>query len=55
MKLVDLTLAVRHETDAAYLFGYGNVEAWVPKSVVERNADGTFTMPQDIAEEKGLV
>lgn len=55
MKLVDLTLAVHHETDKAYLFGYGNVESWVPKSIVERNADGTFTMPLNVAEEKRLV
>jgi hypothetical protein len=28
---------------------------WVPKSYVENNEDGTFTMPVWLAKEKGFI
>lgn len=53
--LVDLELTLIHETEKAFLLSDGKKKVWVPKSVVENNEDGTFTMPQSWAEEKGLV
>ncbi len=32
-----------------------NVTEWVPKSQVEQNDDGTFTMPEWLAKEKGFI
>lgn len=55
--LVDVEATLVHETEKAYLLrphGPGK-EAWVPKSVVERNDDGTWTMPEPFATEKGLI
>lgn len=53
--LVDIEAHIVHETDKAWLlcdeFG---CEAWVPKSQVEDNDDGTFTMPMWLADDKGF-
>ena len=54
-KLVDITAVLRHETDAAYLIDDGVTKVWVPKSQVEMNDDGTFTMPEWLAQEKELI
>lgn len=54
-KLFDLAAEVRHETPAAYLLHDGTHEAWVPKSQVEDNYDGTFSMPLWLARDKGFV
>jgi hypothetical protein len=54
-ELFDLAAEIRAETKLAYLLFDGNVQEWVPKSQVEDNGDGTFTMPQWLAEEKGFV
>jgi len=61
-KLVDLTLEKRHETDLAFLLTEGDKDAndkeiqwWVPKSIVEENGDGTYTMPEWLAIEKGMI
>ena len=53
--LVDVTADVRGETDAAYRIDNGSITVWVPKSQVEKNDDGTFTMPEWLALEKGLI
>ena len=54
--LVDIDATVQHQTDAAYLLDHGGAApAWVPKSQVEDNGDGTFTMPEWLALEKGMV
>ncbi|MDF1625620.1 MAG: hypothetical protein P1U84_04985 [Parvibaculaceae bacterium] len=31
------------------------VWAWLPKNLVEDNGDGTYTMPEWLAHEKGLI
>lgn len=31
------------------------VWTWLPKSLVEKNDDGTFTMPEWLAHSKGLI
>jgi hypothetical protein len=65
--LVDITAELRHETDKAYLIFDGRIEikkgdtvksevrTWVPKSQVEFDNDKTFTMPEWLALEKGLI
>lgn len=54
-ELVDLELELRHETNDAFLLFDGDRQAWVPKSLVEDNRDGTFTLPQWKAKEIGFV
>lgn len=64
-KLIDISAVIRHETDSAYLLYDGRSEkkdgkdvelrVWVPKSQVENNDDGTFTMPEWLALDKGFI
>ncbi len=53
--LVDIDATLVHETDRAVLLDTGSVRAWVPKSAVENNGDGTWTLPEAMAVEKELV
>jgi hypothetical protein len=53
--LVDIEAELLHETPGAYRIYDGKTTCWLPKSQVERNDDGTFTMPRWLATEKGLV
>lgn len=55
VKLFDVSAELRRETDRAFLIFDGTTEAWVPKSLVENNGDGTFTMPEWLAIEKGFA
>jgi hypothetical protein len=54
-ELVDIAAELKGETDAAYRIFDGDRTEWVPKSQVERNDDGTFTMPEWLAQEKGFI
>jgi hypothetical protein len=54
-KLHDIAAELRHETARAYLLDDGTRREWVPKSHVERNDDGTFTMPEWLAKDKGFI
>jgi len=54
-ELFDFAGEKRHETDKAILVYDGEQSIWLPKSHVEDNGDGTFTVPQWLAEEKGLA
>jgi hypothetical protein len=54
-KLFDMTAEIRGETDLAWRLFDGTVTEWVPKSQVENNGDGTFTMPLWLAKYKGFV
>lgn len=54
-KLVDIAAQLRHETPAAFLIFDGTKQEWVPKSQVEDNKDGTFTMPEWLAQAKGFI
>ena len=54
-ELFDLAAQIRHETEFAYLLFDGTKTEWVPKSQVEDNHDGTFTMPTWLAEKVGFV
>lgn len=42
------------ETEKAILFDLGHDEVWLPKSLVEDNGDGSFTIPYSVAIEKGI-
>lgn len=54
-ELYDFAAQLRNETDKALLLFDGESEFWVPKSHTEDNGDGTFTIPQWLAEKKGVV
>jgi hypothetical protein len=55
IKLTDITAEIVAETEKAWLLNDGKTEGWVPKSQVEDNEDGTFTMPERLAIDKGFV
>lgn len=54
-RLTDIAADVRRETEKAWLIFDGAKEVWIPKSQAEKNPDGTFTMPEWMAAEKGLL
>jgi hypothetical protein len=54
-QLVDIAGELRGETDKAFRIYDGKTTEWVPKSQVEKNEDGTFTMPEWLAEDKGFI
>lgn len=53
--MTDVTAKLRHATPKAYLLYDGAREEWVAKSQCENNGDGTFTMPEWLAKEKGFI
>lgn len=53
--LIDVAGEKRVETERAFLIYDGNVAVWVPKSLVEDNKDGTFTMPEWLAKDRGFI
>lgn len=53
--LCDIAGRVVRETEKAWLVDDGAREVWLAKSLVEKNPDGTFTMPEWLANEKGLL
>ncbi len=54
-ELVDIEAEILIETEKAFRLYDGSVTEWVPKSQVEDNGDGTFTMSVWLATEKGFV
>jgi hypothetical protein len=54
-ELFDLAAEIKGETDKAWRLFDGSKTEWVPKSQVENNDDGTFTMPLWLAQDKGFV
>jgi hypothetical protein len=54
-KLADIAGALRGETDKAFRLYDGKTTEWVPKRLVENNGDGTFTMPEWLAKDKGFI
>lgn len=54
-QLIDIAAEIKHETDKAWLLDDGTRKAWVPKSQVEDNGDGTFTMPEWLAQDKEFI
>jgi hypothetical protein len=55
LELVDVAAEIKAETDKAWRLFDGAKTEWVPKSQVEDNGDGTFTMPVWLAKDKGFV
>jgi hypothetical protein len=55
MQVIDISAEIRAETDKAWLLYDGAREAWVPKSQVENNGNGTFTMPEWLAKAKEFI
>lgn len=54
--LFDFSAKIVHETEKALLLDVGNDEPiWMPKSIVENNDDGTFTVPENYAKEKEII
>ena len=54
-RLVDIAAQIRGETEKALRLHDGAKTEWVPKSQVEDNGDGTFTMPEWLAQDKGFI
>ena len=54
-RLIDIAAEIRGETEKALRLFDGDKTEWVPKSQVEDNKDGTFTLPQWLAKEKGFI
>lgn len=54
-RLIEIAATIVHETERAYLLSDGTRKEWVPKSVTQDNEDGTFTMPENLAMEKGFI
>jgi hypothetical protein len=54
-ELIEIAAELRHETANAYRIFDGKTTEWIPKSQVERNDDGTWTMPEWLAREKGFI
>jgi hypothetical protein len=54
-ELFDIAAQIIAETEKAWKLYDGRIEAWVPKSQVENNGDGTFTMPVWLAKDKEFI
>jgi hypothetical protein len=54
-ELVDIAAQIHGETEKAWRLFDGAIAEWVPKSQVEDNRDGTFTMPEWLAKDKGFI
>lgn len=54
-KLIDIACQILNETEKAYRINDGAKIEWVPKSQVEDNKDGSITMPEWLAKEKGFI
>lgn len=54
-KLFDFAATLKHKTDGALLVTDGTADYWLPKKLTEDNGDGTFTIPEWLAIEKGIV
>lgn len=54
-KLIDIDAEERGSTVAAFRLWDGKRSEWFPKQFVEDNGDGTYTMPEWLAREKGFI
>lgn len=55
VQLIDIAAEIHGETEKAWRLFDGKTTEWVPKSQVENNGDGTFTMPEWLAKDKGFI
>lgn len=54
-ELVEISGIIKGETEKAIRLFDGSKTEWLPKSYVEDNKDGTYTMPEWLAKEKGFI
>jgi hypothetical protein len=54
-RLTDIAAEIKGETEKAYRLFDGAKTEWVPKSQCQDNGDGTFTMPEWLAKDKGFI
>lgn len=54
-RLTDIAGELRGETEKAFRIFDGVRTEWVPKQLVEKNDDGTFTMPEWLAKDKSFI
>jgi hypothetical protein len=56
-KLIDIACTITGETGKAFRIDHGGEDdVWVPKSLCEWSTeDGTMTMPEWLAMDKGLI
>jgi hypothetical protein len=54
-KLFDFAAELKHETEKAFLANDSDKDYWLPKGMTKNNNDGTFTIPEWLAVEKGIV
>lgn len=54
-KLIDIEAQDILATPAAFRLTDGKNTAWFPKALIENNRDGTWTMPEWLAKEKGFI
>lgn len=55
LKLFDFAAVLKRETEKAFLVNDGENDHWLPKAMTEDNRDGTFTIPEWLAIEKGIA
>lgn len=55
LRLFDFSAELKHETERAFLVTDGVDDYWLPKAMTENNGDGTFTLPEWLAIEKGIA
>ncbi len=54
-RLTDIAAEIKGETEKAFRLFDGAKTEWIPKSQCEDNGDGTFTMPEWLAKDKGFI
>jgi hypothetical protein len=54
-KLIDIRAEAQGETERAFQLYDGKTTAWVPKSQVEDNGDGTYTLPEWLARKAEFI
>ena len=54
-KLCDIECEIIATTEKAIRIDDGKEKHWLPKSLVEDNRDGTITLPEWLAQERGLI
>jgi len=52
---VEIEAHIVVETDGAYLLDDGSMEEWVPKSCCQDNGDGTVSIDEWMAKQKGFI
>lgn len=52
---VEIMARLVRANESAFEIDDGDRRAWVPKSLTTDNQDGTFTMPEWIAKDRGFI